>query len=410
MAPKLRFGKFSGEWHKLNLGIASNYLKGFAFKSQDYSGQGERIIRVSDLLSDSIKTQNEKIYISKSKIDDLKKYKIKSGEIIITTVGSKPELRDSAVGRAIFVREDGIGYLNQNLLKLTANKGFNSAFIYMSISGNRYLSHIENIQRGNANQSNITVSDLLEFPLFCPNEDEQLKLGLFLTAVDAKISQLTKKHELLTIYKKGVMQKIFSQELRFKDDDGKDFSEWVKTNLGQVGKITSGVGFPNIEQGGSTGTPFYKVSDMNLSANEIEMHASNNYVSEMQIKQLRLKIIDKPAIIFAKVGAAIFLERKRIAKNFLIDNNMMAFIPSFYIGFAKFLFDSIKLSQFAQVGALPSYNSSDISIISVSIPCLDEQIKIANFLAAIDDKIMNVKAQLEAAKEYKQGLLQLMFI
>ena len=88
----------------------------------------------------------------------------------------------------------------------------------------------------------------------------------------------------------------------------------------------------------------------------------------------------------------------------------MAFIPSFYIGFAKFLFDSIKLSQFAQVGALPSYNSSDISIISVSIPCLDEQIKIANFLAAIDDKIMNVKAQLEAAKEYKQGLLQLMFI
>ena len=226
MVPKLRFGEFSSPWDKLNLEVVSSYIKGFAFKSQDYADQGERIIRVSDLLSDSIKTQNEKIYISKLKVDDLKKYKIKSGEIIITTVGSKPELRDSAVGRAIFVREDGIGYLNQNLLKLTANKGFNSAFIYMSISGNRYLSHIENIQRGNANQSNITVSDLLEFPLFCPNEDEQLKLGLFLTAVDDKISQLTKKHELLTLYKKGVMQKIFSQELRFKDDMGREFSDW----------------------------------------------------------------------------------------------------------------------------------------------------------------------------------------
>ncbi|MFX9939005.1 restriction endonuclease subunit S, partial [Acinetobacter baumannii] len=88
-------------------------------------------------------------------------------------------------------------------------------------------------------------------------------------------------------------------------------------------------------------------------------------------------------IIFAKVGAAIFLERKRLAKNFLIDNNMMAYLSNqkTNIMFLKQFLDNIKLSKFVQVGALPSYNSSDLAIIPISLPCLEEQTKIANFLS-----------------------------
>ncbi len=404
MVPKLRFGEFSSPWDKLNLEVVSSYIKGFAFKSQDYADQGERIIRVSDLLSDSIKTQNEKIYISKLKVDDLKKYKIKSGEIIITTVGSKPELRDSAVGRAIFVREDGIGYLNQNLLKLTANKGFNSAFIYMSISGNRYLSHIENIQRGNANQSNITVSDLLEFPLFCPNEDEQLKLGLFLTAVDDKISQLTKKHELLTLYKKGVMQKIFNRELRFKDDEGREFAEWNKVSFADIA---------NINMGQSPDSSTYNQDSLGLPLIQGNADIVDRKTSPRAWTSEPTKKCNPGDLIFtvrAPVGAIA-----KSSHTACIGRGVCAITPKEnvcieFLYQLLFWFESYKWKSIEQGSTFTAVSGEDIRNLKIMSPIFKEQTKIANFLLAIDDKITNVKSQLEAAKGYKQGLLQQMFI
>lgn len=78
--------------------------------------------------------------------------------------------------------------------------------------------------------------------------------------------------------------------------------------------------------------------------------------------------------------------------------------------FLKQFLDNIKLSKFVQVGALPSYNSSDLAIIPISLPCLEEQTKIANFLSAIDQKLEVVAQQIEHAKTWKKGLLQQMFV
>jgi type I restriction enzyme, S subunit len=256
----------------------------------------------------------------------------------------------------------------------------------------------------------LSKSTIEKINIQIPSISEQTKIANFLTAVDEKTTQLTQKTELLAQYKKGVMQKIFSQELRFKNDDGSEFPEWEESTLGEIGKFKSGTGFPDSEQGGTSGIPFYKVSDMNLAENKLEMLLANNYVSEDQINKLKLKVINDEAIVFAKVGAAIFLERKRKAKNFLIDNNMMAFIPTCDINFIKQFMDSIRLSKFAQVGALPSYNASDLSIIEIAVPVIKEQTKIANFLSAIDDKITQTQSQLDAVKHYKQGLLQQMFV
>jgi len=142
------------------------------------------------------------------------------------------------------------------------------------------------------------------------------------------------------------------------------------------------------------------------------MRIANNYVNESQVKNLKLSPIKQESIIFAKVGAAIFLERKRKAKNFLIDNNMMAFIPNDGINykFLFILFCKIRLSKQAQVGALPSYNASDIAIIKVKIPCTGEQEKIADFLTAIDQKIEAVTQQIKLTEKFKKGLLQKMFV
>jgi type I restriction enzyme, S subunit len=187
--------------------------------------------------------------------------------------------------------------------------------------------------------------------------------------------------------------------------------EWKKYRLGELGSFKSGVGFPESEQGGDAGTPFYKVSDMNLPGNESEMTTANNYVTDEQVDRLKLKPIKTRAVIFAKVGAAIFLERKRQAKDFLLDNNMMAFIPGEHVGkeYLNHLFSVLRLSKFAQVGALPSYNGSDLATIKLNLPTLPEQRKIAGFLGAVDTKIAQLVEKKRLLEDYKKGCMQQLF-
>lgn len=310
-------------------------------------------------------------------------------------------------GNNLFFHESGDYVASTGYAQIRTSE--NSRFLYQYLHLEDFTAEVMNRCTGTSYPA-INSSGLATILINLPTKPEQTKIANFLTAVDEKITQLTQKHDLLTQYKKGVMQHIFNQELRFKDEDGKDFPEWEETTLGEIGKFKSGTGFPDSEQGGTLGIPFYKVSDMNIAENKLEMLVANNYVSEDQINKMKYKVISDEAIVFAKVGAAIFLERKRKAKNFLIDNNMMAFIPTCQINFIKHFMDSIRLSKFAQVGALPSYNATDLSIIEIALPCIKEQSKIANFLTALDDKITTTQTQLQAVKQYKQGLLQQMFV
>ena len=176
--------------------------------------------------------------------------------------------------------------------------------------------------------------------------------------------------------------------------------------MDEIGIFMSGTGFPEKEQGGIEGLPFYKVSDMNLSENSIYMIKSNNYVTESQIKQMHIRPILQKSILFAKVGAAIFLERKRIAENFLCDNNMMCFSPFGFSLFYKYYFDILRLSKYAQVGALPSYNASDLANIKILLPPLAEQEKIAEILGAWDSAIEKLTALIAAKRLQKKGLMQ----
>ena len=188
---------------------------------------------------------------------------------------------------------------------------------------------------------------------------------------------------------------------------------WEQRKLGEIGKTQSGIGFPETEQGVKTGIPFYKVSDMNNKGNENEMLKANNYVSEEQVEKRRWKPIETvPAIMFAKVGAALMLNRKRLINvPFLLDNNTMVYIPgsSWNTEFAKSLFETIYLPQFAQVGALPSFNGSDIETIEVMVPQKLEQARIGSFFTSIDNLITLHQRKLESLKKIKKSLLGKMF-
>ncbi|MCI7685973.1 MAG: restriction endonuclease subunit S [Clostridiales bacterium] len=162
--------------------------------------------------------------------------------------------------------------------------------------------------------------------------------------------------------------------------------------MGELGKARSGIGFPDVEQGGKEGVPFYKVSDMNNVGNEHEMVAANNHVTKEQIARKGWKPIDEvPAIFFAKVGAAVLLNRKRLCRfPFLLDNNTMAYSidgSALDADFAITLFETIDLTSLVQVGALPSYNSGDVENIDVIIPKMSEQRKIGAYFKRIDSLI-----------------------
>ena len=168
--------------------------------------------------------------------------------------------------------------------------------------------------------------------------------------------------------------------------------DWEQRKLGEIGKASSGIGFPDNEQGGKEGIPFYKVSDMNLEGNEIEMTVSNNYVTEEQIARKKwLPLNDLPAMYFAKVGAAVMLNRKRLCRfPFLFDNNTMAYSlkkEHWDANFAKAEFAIIDLTKLVQVGALPSYNASDVESIKIMIPSLTEQAKIGEYFSNLDQLI-----------------------
>ena len=178
---------------------------------------------------------------------------------------------------------------------------------------------------------------------------------------------------------------------------------WEQRRLGEIGSARSGVGFPNAEQGGSEGIPFYKVSDMNLEGNELQLRRANNYVTDEQVERKRWKPINEvPAMFFAKVGAAVLLNRKRLVdKPFLLDNNTMAysFDRRFWdVVFGRILFDGLDLTSLVQVGALPSYNASDIESMEVAIPSkIAEQAKIGALFQKLDSLIALHQRELSGA-------------
>lgn len=206
------------------------------------------------------------------------------------------------------------------------------------------------------------------------------------------------------------MSKNNTPQIRFKG-----FTDaWEQRKLGEVGKCQSGVGFPDAEQGGKRGIPFYKVSDMNNYGNDQEMICANNYVTDEQIVRKNWKpITEVPAIIFAKVGAAIMLNRKRLCRfPFLLDNNTMAykFGEEWDANFGKTLFEKIDLTELVQVGALPSYNATDVENLDIKMPAeISEQKVIGEFFANLDHLITLHQRKLKMLKNVKKSCLEKMF-
>ncbi|MFV8807639.1 restriction endonuclease subunit S [Aerococcus urinaeequi] len=238
LVPKLRFKDFvkTGEWKQYNLGEITNYVKGFAFKSQNYKDSGVRIIRASDLASDTIKDNGNKIFIDKILADSFRNYRLNKEDIIITTVGSKSEMKDSAVGRAILIKTCNIGLLNQNLVKIDMKEKHNSSFVYSNLLQKRYSNYIASIERGNANQANIAINDLWQYKIIMANFREQEQIGYFFKNIDKMIRLQQLKVNKVKDIKSAYLSEMFPKEgEKYPKRRFEGFTEpWTTKKLGSL--------------------------------------------------------------------------------------------------------------------------------------------------------------------------------
>jgi type I restriction enzyme S subunit len=228
-------------------------------------------------------------------------------------------------------------------------------------------------------------------PLSSPTLTEQVKIASFLSTVDEKITQLSRKKTLLEEYKKGCMQQLFSQDIRFKADDSNNFPEWEKRKLGEIVKVSTG---------GSNR------EDSDIEGKYIFFDRSTD------IRWGEKYTFDCEAIIISGEGKD-FPPRYYRGK---FDLHQRAYaITDFGSQSSKFLFYWIHWNRqhFLKhsVGStMPSLRMAAFDNFPVSLPDPDEQRKIAKFLSAIDTKVDLLAQELGHAQAFKKGLLQKMFV
>jgi len=240
-----------------------------------------------------------------------------------------------------------------------------------------------------------------------PSLPEQQKIAAFLTDVDDKITKLTKKKALLEQYKKGVMQKIFKQELRFKDDNGNAFADWEEKKLGEVGEIITGK-TPSTSDKELWGGDIQFVTPTDIDEEKKYQKHTKRTVSRSK----KLKILPKDSIMYTCIAS---IGKMALSVNPCITNQQInSLVPSkeFNNEYVYYVLLQItpKIKSIQANTTLPIINKTEFSKFKIPVPCIEEQIKIANFLSDIDLKIEAVNTKIDNSKNFKKGLLQQMFV
>ena len=413
-APKLRFKEFDGEWNivKLKNCIAS-IDSGWSPQCDSYPAD---LNEWGVLKTTSVDWSGFKESANKRLPDNLKprlEIEVKPDDILVTRAG--PTER---VGVVSVVPKGVRSHLliSDKLIRLKNNKQNDPKFLGITLASSRCQNQLQSKTSGLAkSQTNISQKILLEVSLQTPAKEEQMKIATFLSAVDEKIAQLSQKRHLLGQYKQGMMQKLFSQKIRFKADDGSEFGEWKLISIKEaVSFIKDGTHGTHQDDQNSE---LFLLSAKNLQNGRIKIDERDRKINQKEFDSIyKNYTLEAGDILLSVVGTigrvAIFKENYK-AYAFQRSVAFMRFkesLPEFI--YQLFLANDFQNELLVRqvVSAQPGIYLGDLSKIEISLPCLDEQTKIANFLSAIDQKIDVVSTQLKQAKIWKKGLLQQMFV
>lgn len=250
-----------------------------------------------------------------------------------------------------------------------------------------------------SDRMNISNNDFFNMNVFMPNNiQEQEKIADFLSSVDKKISITEEKLNLFKDYKKGIMQKIFNQELRFKDSNGNDYPEWEEKRLGDISSISAG-GDIKKENFSVNKTEEFKIP---VYANSLEKNGLYGYSNIFKVTGESITVTAR-----GNIGVAIYRNENYvpIVRLLVIKMDSTKYSHKYF----SYFINTIKIIQ--EVTGVPQLTAPQLREYKIIYPSsLEEQQKIADFLSSIDNKIDNLAAELEDLKEFKKGLLQQMFV
>ncbi|MDD4404054.1 MAG: restriction endonuclease subunit S [Parabacteroides sp.] len=399
--PKLRFPEFTGEWEEKKLGeITEKIIYGMNAAATSYDGQN-KYLRITDIDESSRSFTPKPLTSPDGLIED--KYRLSEGDLVFARTGA-------SVGKSyLYNKSDGNLYFAGFLIRFTILNE-NPYFIYAQTLKESFNKWVQ-LMSMRSGQPGINAEEYKTLPIFLPSFPEQTKIASFLTAVDEKLTQLKKKKTLLEQYKKGIMQKLFSQELRFKDNNNQDFPDWQEKTLGEISDVRDGThespqyydyGFPFI-------TSKNLLKDGNIDFDNV------SYINEHDFNRFNFRSkVDVNDILFAMIGTIgnpVLVSKDGFAiKNVALIKEKGNLLNIFLIHYMKG--PSINQQFFEQnTGGTQKFLSlSVIKNLIVAVPSLPEQQKIATFLSSIDEKISHSSAQIEKMETWKKGLLQQMFV
>lgn len=326
------------------------------------------------------------------------KYLVRPGDIVYSKI--RPYLQKA-------YKCDFVALCSADMYPLTPRPGVDSSFILHSLLGHDFTNFAVSVS-ARSGIPKINREELAEYKMRVPGGSEQRAIGQALDDAGRLIMTLERIIAKKQAIKQGLMQQLLTGRTRLPG-----FSkEWVDLRAGDLGTFKGGSGFAPRFQGAASGPiPFFKVSDMNIEGNELFMRRANNYVTEAHRKSMGAVLMPADAIVFAKVGAAVFLERKRILTvPSCIDNNMAAYSvdkSQVDVRFMHYVLSAFPMSSLVATGALPSFNSNQLRSIPISLPIeLEEQKAIVAVLTDLDVEIDSLRAQLAKARDIKTGMMQ----
>ena len=411
-APKLRFKEFDNDWINTKVKDLGEFSSGGTPSKDihDYWNGNIPWISSSDLNEESIFDIRINRFISEDAIKNSATKKIpKNSILLVSRVG---------VGKVALTNQELC--TSQDFTALTPKKDYALFIAYLM---KNITPRLLDLNQGTSIKGFVR-EDLISLPISLPSKEEQTKIASFLSNVDEKISQLTQKHELLSQYKQGMMQKLFSQQIRFKADDGSEFGEWEEKTL--IDSVDTNIKWSFT--GGPFGSNLKSEDYTELGIRIIQLQNIGDgaflndykiYTSPEKANELLSCNIYPDEILISKMGdpvARCCIVPKHHDRYVMCSDGIRLVVDKQNYS-SIFMFYQINYQDFRQSASDVSTGStrkriglSDLKQLPIKVPCLEEQTKIANFLSAIDQKIEVVAQQIEQAKQWKKGLLQQMFV
>ena len=406
--PKLRFKEFNDEWKISKVGeITSKVGSGKTPKGGNsvYVSDGIMFIRSQNVLNGKL-SLDDVVYISEEENDRMKSTQIKANDVLINITGA-------SIGRCCKVPADfKNGNLNQHVCIIRPNKD-NSEFIMNYMISDKIQKQIFSFQAG-GNREGLNFEQIKGMTIGMPSIQEQERIANFLTKVDRIIEKQDEKVKKLENYKKGMMQKIFSQEIRFKDENGEEYPEWNKEHLGNLVERVVRKNKGNISNRPLTISAKYGLVDQEEFFNKV--------VASSNLEGYYLLENGEFAYNKSYSNGYPFGAIKRLDKydDGAVSTLYICFKPKNGLSsdFLCHYFESDMWHKEVAMVAVEGARNHGLLNISVGdffdtihkVPCKKEQIQIANFLNNISNLLYKEENKFKELQKWKKALLQQMFV